>query len=483
MEEQKYRNALPVGFQLNEYQIESVLGKSGGFGITYLATDTNLHQQVAIKEYLPSDFAVREGKSTVCALSTSDEDSFQWGLKRFIEEARTLARFNHPNIVKVLRFFEGNGTAYMVMEYQEGQSLTEYLKDHVISEEELLQIVLPLLDGLEEIHRTGFLHRDIKPTNIYMRYDGMPVLLDFGSARIAIGQRSSSVTSIVSPGYAPLEQYNTEVNDQGPWTDIYALGGVIYFSVFGEPPPAATRRIVKDPLVPASKLGHGKFRRNILEAIDWALQPNKDDRPQNVEEWREKLLEPPLTQRINPVENLPKSQRWIFGLAGMAFILLFAATLGILFYQGYDLAKERDARITVERQLASANEKLKQMEKLQKTVETQEAALDHIGEFDLELAKGEFSYEMACIKKNLKKKYYDVVGVQENDVLWMRDLPGKSQNDVEQIPRNQQCVLYLNHLHSFTKFSPPWVLVEYNGKQGWVYSQFLRRNEDCPLEQ
>lgn len=192
MEEQQHRNALPRGFKLFEYQIESVLGKPGGFGITYLATDSHLRQSVAIKEYLPTDFAIREGVSTVYVRSSSYEESFDWGLKCFIEEARVLAKFNHPNIVRVSRFFEAHGTAYMVMEYQKGQSLTDYLKQQrVLTEDELLAIVLPLLEGLKEIHLAGFLHRDIKPNNIYIREDKTPVLLDFGSARYAVGQKKS----------------------------------------------------------------------------------------------------------------------------------------------------------------------------------------------------------------------------------------------------------------------------------------------------
>ncbi|OQW93073.1 MAG: hypothetical protein BWK79_13070, partial [Beggiatoa sp. IS2] len=243
MEEQEHRNILPEGFLLQEYQIKSVLGKPGGFGITYLAKDTNLDQFVAVKEYLPTEFAIREGRSTVCIRSVSDKEAFEWGLKRFTEEAQVLARFKHPNIIWVLRFFRENGTAYMVMEYQEGENLAEYLKRlKILPEGDLLAIILPLLDGLEAIHQAGLLHRDIKPNNIYIRKDKTPVLLDFGSARDAIGQTSKTITSIVSPGYAPLEQYDNDIGEHGPWTDIYALGAVMYCAIAGEAPPASTRR-------------------------------------------------------------------------------------------------------------------------------------------------------------------------------------------------------------------------------------------------
>ena len=210
--------ALPVGHQLGDYEILSILGH-GGFGITYLAEDIKLKTKVAIKEYLPADIAVRTTDLTVRSRTSDDDGDFAWGLDRFLKEAQTLARFNHPNIVGVRRFFEDNGTAYMVMDYQEGDSLSSVLARHGrLEESEIFEILAPLLDGLEAVHAADILHRDIKPGNIYIRNDGSPVLLDFGAARTALGQRSMSLHKVFTPGYAPAEQYETS-GHQGPWTD------------------------------------------------------------------------------------------------------------------------------------------------------------------------------------------------------------------------------------------------------------------------
>jgi serine/threonine protein kinase len=313
-----HRNALPQGFRLQEYVIDSLLGH-GGFGITYLAKDTHLNQWVAIKEYLPNELAVREGVSTVYAKSTSDENAFQWGLQRFITEAQTLARFKHRNIVRVLRFFEAHGTAYMVMEYEDGDNLADYLNDRSLTKEELLAIVLPLLDGLTQIHAEGFLHRDIKPNNIFIRHDGSPVLLDFGAARYAVGQKTTSLTSIVSPGYAPFEQYDPNT-PQGPWSDIYALGGVMYFAITGERPKEVVGRLKCDDMRRASDLCAGRYPVELLKAVDWALAVDEQARPQSVAEWREALLSPPLAPVLPP---RPRPRRdYLRLMLGVALLLL-----------------------------------------------------------------------------------------------------------------------------------------------------------------
>ena len=242
----RHHHALPEGYTLHWYEIDSVLGQ-GGFGITYLARDTNLDQPVAIKEFLPSDLATRTRDSAVHPLSAGHSDTYGWGLNRFLTEARTLAKFRHANIVRVLSVFEANNTAYMVMEYERGESLENLLRQKRLGggEQTLEDILLPLLDGLERVHETGFIHRDIKPSNIYLREDGVPVLLDFGSARLALGVETRTLTSLVSPGYAPFEQYNAtrDSDKQGPWTDIYALGATLHRAVTGKGPvDAAARR-------------------------------------------------------------------------------------------------------------------------------------------------------------------------------------------------------------------------------------------------
>jgi hypothetical protein len=289
MSEQHF-NALPSGYQLQEYTLKSVLGH-GGFGITYLAADNNLGKDVAIKEYLPTEFAVRRDDSKVQPRSTADNNDYEWGLDRFMKEAQTLGLFRHHNIVPVYRAFKENGTAYMVMEYQQGQSLAELFRKHRadFTEEDLLNFVIPLLDGLAVVHKAGYLHRDLKPGNIFIREDGSPVLLDFGAARNAVGRKSKNLTSIVTPGYAPLEQYFADGN-QGPWTDIYAMASILYQAVAGRIPPEAPARVKRDPITPAVEAGRGRFSEAFLTGIDNGLKVEEEQRPQTVEQWRAMLL-------------------------------------------------------------------------------------------------------------------------------------------------------------------------------------------------
>ena len=288
-QEQQPLHALPQGHRLQEYELVRVLG-FGGFGMTYLGFDHNLDKAVAIKEYLPSDIATRTADHSVAPQASDFCGDFQWGLDRFLDEARTLARFDHRHIIKVHRFFEAHGTAYIVMEYAEGETLSAYLeRKGTLSEAELKGILYPLLDGLEVVHGADFLHRDIKPGNIVLRdRDGSPVLLDFGAARQAIGVKSRSVTSIVTPGYAPIEQYSSR-GDQGPWTDIYALGGMCYRALTGQVPDDATDRVRNDPLIPVAECCAGQASREFLSAIDMALSVDEGDRPQSVGAWRTAL--------------------------------------------------------------------------------------------------------------------------------------------------------------------------------------------------
>ncbi len=281
--------SLPVGFRLFEYQIDAVLGQ-GGFGITYLAKDVNLDSKVAIKEYLPEDFAYRCDDRSVSARSEDDVDFYQMGLDSFLVEARTLATFRHPNIVRVARFFEAHRTAYMVLEYERGQSLKAWRKSHPnFSEKDLLTLFWPLLEGLAVVHEAGFLHRDIKPDNIYVRdEDGSLVLLDFGAARQTASARTDQ-TGIFTPGYGPIEQY-AGVERQGPWTDIYAMGATLFWLVAGKKPIEASARLVEvDPLPPAVEIGKGKYSEEFLKAIDWALKVQPEDRPRDINEFRSAL--------------------------------------------------------------------------------------------------------------------------------------------------------------------------------------------------
>lgn len=287
---EKVRHALRQGYELGEYRIDDVLGQ-GGFGITYIGEDIALEKKVAIKEYLPLEFAYREGASQVLPISGEDAEDYKWGLDQFLSEAKTLAKFHHPNIVQVLRFYEANGTAYIVMPFHDGESLSELFKRtkrKPMDEEDILDIVIPLLDGLEIVHAAGILHRDIKPGNIFLSEDGVPILLDFGSARAEIKDKSKSLTAIVSRGYAPIEQYSRR-GKQGPWTDIYAMAAVMYHMMFGEEPPEAAERVMDDPMVPAMKRGAKKYSVHLLAAIDHALAIRQEDRPADVATWQREI--------------------------------------------------------------------------------------------------------------------------------------------------------------------------------------------------
>lgn len=283
-------SALPTEYELEHYTIKHVLG-AGGFGITYRAEHKGLGKQFAIKEYFPESFAVRE--QSVVRATTSGKQDYEWGLKRFLEEARMLARFEHPAIVGVHHIFEEKGTAYLVLEYVEGQSLGSWLKElgRAPTQSELDDILAPLLDGLSLVHAEGFLHRDIAPDNIYMRSDGSPVLLDFGSAREAMGKRSKLVSAIVKSGYSPPEQYTTDAEAQGAWTDLYALAATLYHAISGNPPQEATSRQLTDRLTSALEVGKDEYRETFLKAIDWALALRPEERPQSIAEWRAALLD------------------------------------------------------------------------------------------------------------------------------------------------------------------------------------------------
>jgi len=285
-----YTHTLPVGARIESYDVTSVLGV-GGFGITYKAYDSQLECDVAIKEYLPADIAVRNADGISVSVKTAaDSESYEHGLKRFLDEARTLAKFHEPNIVRVTRYLEANGTAYFVMEYEEGEPLSHRLQRLVsLHESAITAVALPILQGLRAVHARSFLHRDIKPANIYLRTDNSPVLIDFGAAREALGEHSRHMTGMVTHGYAPFEQYSPN-GKQGPWTDLYALGATLYHCATGVAPPAAPERIAAlhegrpDPVRQVHDLLAGKYTPGFLDALRWMMAPLAADRPQNVED-------------------------------------------------------------------------------------------------------------------------------------------------------------------------------------------------------
>ncbi len=284
---------LPIGCELFEYRIRQVLGR-GGFGVTYLAEDNNLGFLVAIKEYFPPGLAIRNGLSIVAAKNESDPDGemFAWGRQRFLDEGRTLARFKHSNIVRVSRLMEVNDSAYLVMDFEQGRDFGRHITGlgRPSEERELRALIIPLLDGLALVHHAGFLHRDIKPANILVRdQDISPVLLDFGSARTAVGARKAGFTVLVSPGFTPVEQYDQEA-EQGAWTDIYALGAVLYWAIGQTKPLDALARSFGAPMKSAVELGGSRYSPGFLRAVDWALAIEPKERPRDIREWRAALL-------------------------------------------------------------------------------------------------------------------------------------------------------------------------------------------------
>jgi uncharacterized protein len=287
------RLALPANTSLgSSYRIVRLVG-SGGFGITYEAEDVSLHTTVAIKEYYPIEFGDRDATMSVRPKSDRHKHTFEWGRSNFLQEARTLARFEHPSIVRVLHVFEVNSTAYMVMRFEQGKNFEVWLTDlgRPPTQEELDRIAAPLLDALELMHAESFLHRDIAPDNILVRADGTPVLLDFGTARRAVAEMSRALTGIVKAGYSPQEQYASDGRLQGPWSDLYALGGTLYRAVTGRPPEESTLRAIEDRMVPAAQAALASYRPGFLAAIDACLQVRHAQRPRSVAQVRPMLLE------------------------------------------------------------------------------------------------------------------------------------------------------------------------------------------------
>ncbi|MEO5338906.1 MAG: protein kinase [Magnetococcus sp. MYC-9] len=301
------KEQIAVGSDLQNYRIEGILGQ-GGFGVTYRAMDMSENRPVAIKEYFPRAMAIRDPDGTVRPRSHSEEDRrmFDWGLERFRKEILTLAKFTHDNIVPVLYFFETLGTVYMVMPFVEGDSLKAHVKkNRGMTEERLLQIVIPLLSGLEAMHKVGFLHRDIKPDNIFIQHhNGQPLLLDFGATRQAMGGADHAMTVVMTPEYAPLEQGNADSSKQGPWTDIFSMGAVMYWVVTEMKPLSATTRATAmlgqdpDPMPPVAQVARGNYSERLMKAIDHAIRISANDRPQSIAEWRDEMLGTPQPSSI-----------------------------------------------------------------------------------------------------------------------------------------------------------------------------------------
>ncbi|RKT46307.1 bifunctional serine/threonine-protein kinase/formylglycine-generating enzyme family protein [Thiocapsa rosea] len=287
------QQTIPVGAMIDEFRVTRVLG-AGNFGIVYECENVHLDETVAIKEFLPTELARRDADGQIAPLSPATADAFNWARDRFLQEARTLWSLARPvphrNIVRVTRYREANGSAYMFMEFERGQPLSDLLEERgTLTFEELRPIVAPLLDGLERVHAANVLHRDIKPANILIRPDGSPVLIDFGAARNVALSGETSVFTTYTPRYAAMEQHYPG-GDQGPWTDIYGLGATLYRAVTGVTPKSASEQLLGHIQEPAAELCRGRYPDAFLQAIDAACALKPEDRPQSVNAWRAQLL-------------------------------------------------------------------------------------------------------------------------------------------------------------------------------------------------
>ncbi len=472
------RDALAAGTSLRSYEIVSVLGQ-GSFGITYRARDVTLNRDVAIKEYLPTSLALREGGTTVVPRSTELAGEFVWGRDRFLEEARTLAKFGRaPAVVRVHDFLEANGTAYMVMELVQGETLDHRIKrDGSLPSKAIERLLYPLLDGLEQVHGIGFLHRDIKPSNIILDAMGNPTLIDFGASRAAMAGRTTAMTAIFTPGYAAAEQFTS--TRQGPWTDIYGLSATIYDAITGKPPPSAFDRLLDDAYEPLAKLRPTGFSLDLLKGIDAGLAVRGDDRPQTIDGWR-KLLSPSAapsddttlvlasrpfetatpdqapnrTQRHSTVETpvLPvagsagtagkKRTALYVGLAaavlavGGAGYFLLAPKLGPTSVVRQDLKVEDLEKVLAERRGvdAVASEKKRLEEDARRRVETdavsKQAADAELAQAQLQRQKAE--EELARLKAEMEVRRQQDAGLKEQaDAIALRAAKEASQRKAE----------------------------------------------------
>ncbi|MEB5922602.1 serine/threonine protein kinase [Franconibacter daqui] len=360
-------NALPVGYRFNEFEIKEVIG-GGGFGIVYRAWDHQLERTIAIKEFMPGSLAVRGEDMTLVLRSERFGKAFSAGLNSFIQEARLLARFNHPNLLHVLRFWVQNDTAYMGTLFYSGTTLTRLREQKPeLIDEAWIRRVLPMLFGaIKTIHDEGYLHRDISLDNIQIQDNGLPVLLDFGSARRTIGNLSDETETMLRPGYAPIEQYTDDnESEQGPWTDIYALGAVLHTLIVGSPPPVSVVRSIQDTYKPLTELQPAGYSLSLLQAVDRALALRIEDRPQSIDAFAALIDMPvagindvlsvkkpgtmlvPVEEREEPATALDW-KRYKAPAIGAAGILVGVIAGALLFSGGSDDAPEQTASTNTE---------------------------------------------------------------------------------------------------------------------------------------
>ena len=322
-------NCLAIGTRLAEFEITGVIGE-GGFGIVYLALDHALQRTVAIKEYMPAALAARGADFSVAVRSRRHGEAFEAGLRSFINEARLLAQFEHSGLIKVHRFWEQHQTAYMAMRYYEGQTFKDAIRQRpeLVNEAWLKAILKPILEGLDALYQANILHRDISPENIMLQPNGDVVLLDFGAARRIVTGLTQSLTVILKPGYAPVEQYaDDNAMTQGPWTDIYSLSAVMYAAISGKPPPAAVARMLSDPIEALQAGDHPGFCQDFLNAINRGLAVRPEERPQTIAEFAALLgLDMNMTNRAQAPTPAappakPRRKAWPL-LAGAGAVVL-----------------------------------------------------------------------------------------------------------------------------------------------------------------
>ena len=309
---------LREGDTIEDYRIERILG-AGSFGVTYLARDENLDRQVAIKEYMPVQYARRHANGTISSRNAETSGTFEWGLDRFSQEARTLAQFNHHNIVRILRIVQGlNGTSYIVMELLGGTNLESWIEQNgPLETPKFLSIFNQLLDGMRAVHKLGILHRDIKPANIVLEDRG-PVIIDFGAARDLAMQQKAGFSALVTDGFSPPEQYSSK-NLQNPSSDIYALAATAHYLLSGRIPPPSAARHAGEELEPAAEL-RGDLPADIASGIDRALELRMAERPRSIDEWMEQM--PSLSAVPEPEAQVVYVERKGLGLDRRGLLLL-----------------------------------------------------------------------------------------------------------------------------------------------------------------
>lgn len=303
----------------DRYKIGQVLG-FGGFGITYKAWDTKLETVVAIKEYYPSGLVNRiPGESSVILFAGNKAAEYRFGLDRFLNEARNMAKFSsHKNIVNVYEYFEANNTAYIVMEFLDGVTLNEFLKSNSIDVPSSLELIHSICTALKEIHSHGIIHRDVSPDNIFLCYNGKVKLIDFGAARFSAAEEKQ-MTIILKPGFAPPEQYE-KISAQGPWTDIYALGATLYMMITGKKPDESTNRKISDTLKPPAEL-ISEIPENLSNTIMKAMALERHLRFDSIEEF-EKALRGEKTILTLKNEKQKRKRKRLIGIAALVTVLV-----------------------------------------------------------------------------------------------------------------------------------------------------------------